>query len=202
MSNSYIARASSIATQPTPPPPQPQPDNNLLKVFSSWVSISENNRSGIDVSLRSLFESGKYSDLVIKCQGQRWKAHRAVVCSQSRPLAAAIDGNFRVSVPGILEKKITNSSESGVRYRRDWSGRGRAWDHRIHARVPLHWQRQHRFHGRVQRGPNWSWISTPKRQRRSRFVSRFPTTCWQQQSRASDPIRLLSTCNLKPKCKL
>ncbi|KAE9364481.1 hypothetical protein N431DRAFT_489042 [Stipitochalara longipes BDJ] len=84
----YRASVSGSLSESEPAPPLPsrlqQQDNNLLKVFSS------------------LFESGKYSDLVIKCQGQRWKTHRAVVCTQSRPLAAAIDGNFRESATGEI----------------------------------------------------------------------------------------------------
>ncbi|KAE8446178.1 hypothetical protein EG329_012403 [Mollisiaceae sp. DMI_Dod_QoI] len=45
-------------------------------------------------ALSSLFDSGKYSDLLIKCRGQKWKVHRAVVGMQSRPIAAALDGGF------------------------------------------------------------------------------------------------------------
>jgi hypothetical protein len=45
----------------------------------------------------SLYDTGKYTDMTVKCQGKEWKVHRAIVCSQSKPLAAAMDGKFKVS---------------------------------------------------------------------------------------------------------
>lgn len=44
-----------------------------------------------------LFSSEKYSDLTIKYHGRKWKVHRAIVCLQSKPLAAAVDGSFKAS---------------------------------------------------------------------------------------------------------
>ncbi|PQE08263.1 NFX1-type zinc finger-containing 1 protein [Rutstroemia sp. NJR-2017a BVV2] len=43
-----------------------------------------------------LYTSGKYSDLVIKCEDRKFNVHRAIVCTQSRPIAAAIDHGFKV----------------------------------------------------------------------------------------------------------
>ncbi|KUJ17733.1 uncharacterized protein LY89DRAFT_733560 [Mollisia scopiformis] len=51
-------------------------------------------------ALSSLFTSGKYSDLVIRCRGKRWNVHRLVVCMQSRPIAAALDGGFKEASTG------------------------------------------------------------------------------------------------------
>jgi hypothetical protein len=45
----------------------------------------------------NLLKPGRYSDLNIKCRGKVFKAHRNVVAFQSKPLAAAIDGDFEVS---------------------------------------------------------------------------------------------------------
>ncbi|KAL5120812.1 hypothetical protein ACEQ8H_001293 [Pleosporales sp. CAS-2024a] len=39
--------------------------------------------------IKSLLESGKYSDLTITCQGFEWKVHKAIICSQSKVLEAA-----------------------------------------------------------------------------------------------------------------
>lgn len=42
--------------------------------------------------IATLLSSGKYSDLTIKCKGGgKWKVHRAIVCLQSKPFAAALD---------------------------------------------------------------------------------------------------------------
>ncbi len=57
-------------------------------------------RSNNPTALASdLFSSGRYSDLTIKCQGRVFKVHRAIVCLQSKPLAAAIEGGFKVGSP-------------------------------------------------------------------------------------------------------
>lgn len=44
---------------------------------------------------QSLYKTGKYSDLTIKCQGKTWKCHQAIICPQSKPLAAALNGSFK-----------------------------------------------------------------------------------------------------------
>jgi hypothetical protein len=44
-----------------------------------------------------ILESGRYSDLTIKSQGSVFKVHRNIVCLQSKPLAAHVDGQFQVS---------------------------------------------------------------------------------------------------------
>jgi hypothetical protein len=45
----------------------------------------------------NLLRPGRYSDLNIKYRGKVFKAHRNAVAFQSKPLAAEIDGNFKVS---------------------------------------------------------------------------------------------------------
>ncbi|CZT12787.1 uncharacterized protein RAG0_16492 [Rhynchosporium agropyri] len=50
----------------------------------------------------SMFSTGKYSDLLIKCKGKEWKVHRAIVCLQSKPLTAAIDGKFKEAMTGEI----------------------------------------------------------------------------------------------------
>ncbi|KAK0117806.1 hypothetical protein ONS95_012131 [Cadophora gregata] len=50
-----------------------------------------------------MFSTGKYSDLLIKCQGRAFKVHRTVVCLQSKPLAAAIDGKFMEAFSGEID---------------------------------------------------------------------------------------------------
>lgn len=44
-----------------------------------------------------LLESGKYSDLTLKTSdGRLYKLHRSIVCLQSKPIAACVDGKFKV----------------------------------------------------------------------------------------------------------
>lgn len=47
--------------------------------------------------LSTLLESGKYSDLTLKCGSRNWKAHKSVLCIQSDFFAKACDGGFKVS---------------------------------------------------------------------------------------------------------
>jgi hypothetical protein len=48
-----------------------------------------------------ILDSGKYSDLTIESQGLVFKVHRNIVCLQSKPLAAHVDGQFKVSVSSV-----------------------------------------------------------------------------------------------------
>ncbi|KAF7945287.1 hypothetical protein EAE96_010065 [Botrytis aclada] len=52
--------------------------------------------------ISQLYATGKYTDLIIKCQGKEFKVHRAIVCSQSKPLAAAIDHGFKEATDGVF----------------------------------------------------------------------------------------------------
>ncbi|KAE9364479.1 hypothetical protein N431DRAFT_549990 [Stipitochalara longipes BDJ] len=51
----------------------------------------------------SLLESGLWSDLTIKCNDRAWKVHRLVIGLQSKPLAAAISGEFQEAKTGIIK---------------------------------------------------------------------------------------------------
>ncbi|PVH79557.1 hypothetical protein DL98DRAFT_589190 [Cadophora sp. DSE1049] len=45
----------------------------------------------MDATLANLLENGKYYDLLIRCHHETFKVHRAVVCSASDVIAAAVD---------------------------------------------------------------------------------------------------------------
>lgn len=47
--------------------------------------------------LEDLFRDGSYSDMEIVCNGFTFKAHRAVVCTQSDFFSAAFKSDFKVS---------------------------------------------------------------------------------------------------------
>ena len=51
------------------------------------------------IELAKLMRSGDYSDMTLVCEGHEFKAHRAVVCSQSRVIGAAMEGRFEVDPP-------------------------------------------------------------------------------------------------------
>ncbi|KAK4201389.1 hypothetical protein QBC40DRAFT_61330 [Triangularia verruculosa] len=53
-------------------------------------------------SLKGLYSSGEYSDLMISCRGKEYQVHRAIVCTQSEFLAAAC----RVGLKEAQEGKI------------------------------------------------------------------------------------------------
>jgi hypothetical protein len=55
-------------------------------------------KSAAPHSLALLMGSEKYSDLKLVCQGQEFKVHKAIICTQSPVLAAACDGGFQVKL--------------------------------------------------------------------------------------------------------
>ena len=50
------------------------------------------------VDLKSLFSTGKYSDVIIKCRGNEYKVHRLVICPLSRFFERACTGEFMVGL--------------------------------------------------------------------------------------------------------
>ncbi|KUJ17752.1 uncharacterized protein LY89DRAFT_718381 [Mollisia scopiformis] len=59
--------------------------------------------SGLSPMAASLLETGKWSDLEIKCKDRHWRVHKAIICLQSKPLAAAADGGFLESQTGTID---------------------------------------------------------------------------------------------------
>ncbi|TVY20479.1 hypothetical protein LARI1_G001841 [Lachnellula arida] len=65
----------------------------------------------------SMYSSGKHSDMTIICQGKTFKVHQCIVCLQSKPLAAAMNGKFKEGIskeinleddqPEIVEKMLS-----------------------------------------------------------------------------------------------
>ncbi|KAB8292166.1 hypothetical protein EYC80_007909 [Monilinia laxa] len=50
-----------------------------------------------------MMNANEYSDFIIKCHSKTFHVHRVVVCTQSKPIKAAANGNFRESITGILD---------------------------------------------------------------------------------------------------
>jgi hypothetical protein len=63
--------------------------------------------------LRTLLETGGWSDLVIKCRGKEWKVHRFIVCPVSKPLAAALKHSFKESLSGEFTFEDEDSNTVG-----------------------------------------------------------------------------------------
>ncbi|KAI9701780.1 MAG: hypothetical protein M1836_001124 [Candelina mexicana] len=53
--------------------------------------------------IENLLITGKYADLVLRCHEVDLKVHRAIVCSQSPVLAAAVDGPFQEAQSSVIE---------------------------------------------------------------------------------------------------
>jgi len=66
-----------------------EPEADDLQVPSIYAGIS------------ALLGSDKFSDMAIRCGGREFKAHRAIVCSQSRFFDCALTGGFAVRIEAI-----------------------------------------------------------------------------------------------------
>jgi speckle-type POZ protein len=52
-------------------------------------------KNGVDFA--HLMKSGQFSDLKLVCQGKEFNIHKLVACPQSPVIAAALQGDFKVS---------------------------------------------------------------------------------------------------------
>ncbi|KAF4627649.1 hypothetical protein G7Y89_g10503 [Cudoniella acicularis] len=57
----------------------------------------------LGASLASFFDSGVFSDLVVRCQNDTYNLHRVILCSQSRFFMRRCNGEFEEAESGILE---------------------------------------------------------------------------------------------------
>lgn len=48
-----------------------------------------------NIRQRTLFHTGKYADLTVKCGGHTWQLHRAILCGESEFFERLCDGSFR-----------------------------------------------------------------------------------------------------------
>ena len=58
--------------------------------------VDEIRTASIHASLATLLLSEKFSDMIIRCGGREFKAHRAIICSQSSFFDRAFTVNFKV----------------------------------------------------------------------------------------------------------
>lgn len=58
--------------------------------------MAESELATLSKALQQLLASGRFSDLILTCDGQHFRVHKAIVCSQSPMLAAAVRNGFEV----------------------------------------------------------------------------------------------------------
>ncbi|KAK4459453.1 hypothetical protein QBC42DRAFT_207970 [Cladorrhinum samala] len=88
------------------PPPSPS-----SRASSVGADHRDENHNAIDAfglssiysALSSLLGSDKFSDMTIRCGNREFKAHRAVVCSQSAFFDKALTGGFSEAATGIVD---------------------------------------------------------------------------------------------------
>ncbi|KAI8723182.1 BTB domain-containing protein [Fusarium sp. LHS14.1] len=59
--------------------------------------------TSIYASLSTLLHSEKFSDMTIRCGGREFKAHRAIVCTQSTFFDRALSSNFKEAASRVVE---------------------------------------------------------------------------------------------------
>ncbi|KAJ4327196.1 Kelch-like protein 10 [Fusarium piperis] len=69
-------------------------DNDAIGAFCA---------TSIYASLATLLQSEKFSDMTIRCGGRDFKAHRAVVCTQSSFFDRALSSNFKEAASRVVE---------------------------------------------------------------------------------------------------
>ena len=70
------------------------------------------NQQALSDNIATLMESEKYSDLIIKCQGQEWHVHKAIICSASPFLAKECDSQMREGWSGIINHDETFDADT------------------------------------------------------------------------------------------
>ena len=63
---------------------------------SAWMAAVAPNSAL--ANLKAAFETGAHSDLVIRCGGEEFKVHRAIVCPQCPFFEGAVRSGFKVRV--------------------------------------------------------------------------------------------------------
>ena len=77
------------------------PENEHLPQ-EAGPSMAFNPCKSLEIGIQSLLNSEKYSDLTITTQNRSFQVHKAIVCTQSKVLAAMSDSGFKGSSTAIL----------------------------------------------------------------------------------------------------
>ena len=90
------------------------PTSNIMpfKRYDSKTRDSKAQGDRLSALVSSMFEADKFSDLTIKCQGTIFRVHRLVVCLQSKPLATAVDGRWKV-ISTLVPFIVRSCSQTG-----------------------------------------------------------------------------------------
>jgi hypothetical protein len=101
-----IMPSQSPAEDVSSSPSAEESDSNN-DIIDNWRSTS------IYSALSSLFLSEKFSDLTIRCGHREFKAHRAIVCSQSPFFDKALTSGFQVN--WLYQTVMQNSANKAIR---------------------------------------------------------------------------------------
>lgn len=71
-----------------------------------WTSTQHRQHSTIMDIAAELLETGKYSDLTIKCGDRSFKVHKALVCLKSAVVAAECDTNMMERQTGVIDHSV------------------------------------------------------------------------------------------------
>lgn len=88
-----MAQDASLPMTPTRPPSSTGGDYRDDDAQFCVVDVPSNS---IYASISRLLLNGQYSDMIIRCGGNDFRAHRAIVCPQSSFFDKALSGPFAV----------------------------------------------------------------------------------------------------------
>ncbi|RPA78878.1 hypothetical protein BJ508DRAFT_348864 [Ascobolus immersus RN42] len=80
-----------------------------------------------DSLLNALLKDGKYSDLVLKCRGEVFNVHKAVICPQSDFFEACVESGMRESVENVIE--LVEEEPDDVKRLLEFFYSGDFWEH-------------------------------------------------------------------------
>ncbi|KAF7560163.1 hypothetical protein G7046_g4000 [Stylonectria norvegica] len=93
-------------TEPNPPTPSVhRPPSSTGSEYRDGEHgiVGDLRTTSVHASLSALFMNERFSDITIHCRGCEFKAHRAVVCTQSSFFDKAFDGGFKEAISRVIE---------------------------------------------------------------------------------------------------
>jgi speckle-type POZ protein len=64
--------------------------------------------------MRRALVSGKYQDLVVRCESREWKVHRVILCASSEYFSKACEDTFEVCIPSHFSEPSLIAGKEGI----------------------------------------------------------------------------------------